>query len=561
MCDLNSTANQYSRVSTSNPLNLSNPLVNGQQLAAYGIFGEIIPKNLHLTVKLLLQGMISIVIGTVLISCNSSSGNQDNSATPSSEYKVGNYQPSPSYLNHCAFPRTGVHPFTNRPFPDMQGSVVLENHQLRSWAHEDYLWYDELPDLDPNNYDNPRDYFALLKTSELTANGTAKDRFHFTEDEIAGDQVTFTGTRGGYGISWKFGGGRQVFVSYVVDNTPAGDAGVTRGMLIKSVNGVAVAEATNEQLPDLNTAIFAPVLGDISTFEFITVAGATITVDLAAEQVPISAVLKHSILDTASGTVGYIAFNTFNTFTAEDQLKAAFDDFASNGIDDLVVDLRYNGGGYIYIASQLAYLVAGDDKTDGNTFTVLRYNDKRLNSNVRYSFLANTSNNASIENRFLPLSSVNLNRVYVLTTGNTCSASESFINGLRGVGVEVIQIGSTTCGKPHGFNARVNCGTRYFSIDFESVNGQEFGDYVDGFEPVATGGDPLSNKINGCPASDDLAYELGDSNEEMLSTALYYRANGNCPSATTGAQKPRPSLRVDGEFVAPPADKVMRVAP
>ena len=83
---------------------------------------------------------------------------------------------------------------------------------------------------------------------------------------------------------------------------------------------------------------------------------------------------------------------------------------------------------------------------------------------------------------------MNLSRVYVLTGGTTCSASESIINGLRGVDVEVIQIGSTTCGKPYGFYPEDNCGTTYFSIQFKGVNAAGFGDYADGFSPSNTSG-------------------------------------------------------------------------
>ena len=76
-----------------------------------------------------------------------------------------------------------------------------------------------------------------------------------------------------------------------------------------------------------------------------------------------------------------------------------------------------------------------------------------------------------------PLPTLNLPRVFVLTGPDTCSASESIINSLRGIGVEVVQIGSTTCGKPYGFYPQDNCGTTYFSIEFRGVNAMNFGDY------------------------------------------------------------------------------------
>ena len=505
-----------------------------------------------------IRGASLLASSLCLISCNSS--DNGNFLPPVSTHWVkGQYLSSPRYQHQCEEPRSGIHPYTNQAYPDRAGSTAHENHFLRSWTHESYLWYQEVPDLNPNNYDDTIEYFGLQKTNELTANGTEKDRFHFTQDEISGDQFTYTGQRGGYGITWKLKGSRELYVSFVEPNSPASDAGVTRGMQLTHVNGALLTELTNEQIADANQAIFSPELGTSATFQFTPPAlGDAVTHSLTAANVTVSAVLKHSILNTSSGDVGYLAFNTFNTFTAESQLKAAFDDFAANAIDDLVIDLRYNGGGYLYIAAQLAYLVAGDSNTAGETFSVLQYNDKRASDNVVYGFVSNTQNTGGPSE---PLTSVNLNRVYVITTNDTCSASESFINGLRGIDIEVIQIGGTTCGKPHGFNAQTNCGTRYFSIDFETVNGQGFGEFIDGFEPVASGGDPLTNKVNGCNASDDLAYELGNSNEQMLSTALHHRSNGTCSSPASAQQKPRPSLLIDGELIAPPSDKVLRLAP
>jgi hypothetical protein len=85
------------------------------------------------------------------------------------------------------------------------------------------------------------------------------------------------------------------------------------------------------------------------------------------------------------------------------------------------------------------------------------------------------------------LPTLNLPRVFVLTGPDTCSASESVINSLQGVDVEVIQIGTTTCGKPYGFYPEDNCGTTYFTIEFQGVNAKGFGDYTDGFSPGGTG--------------------------------------------------------------------------
>jgi hypothetical protein len=134
-----------------------------------------------------------------------------------------------------------------------------------------------------------------------------------------------------------------------------------------------------------------------------------------------------------------------------------------------------------------------------------------------------------------PLPTLGLNRVYVITGPNTCSASESIINGLRGVGVQVFLIGSTTCGKPFGFYPQDNCGTTYFSIQFQGVNNMGDGDYPDGFAAQNQTG-ASSIKLAGCSVADDLLHELGDVNEGRLKAALDFRTSGNdtatCPTAS-----------------------------
>ena len=122
----------------------------------------------------------------------------------------------------------------------------------------------------------------------------------------------------------------------------------------------------------------------------------------------------------------------------------------------------------------------------------------------------------------------------VLTSSGTCSASESIINGLRGVGVQVFQIGATTCGKPFGFYPEDNCGTTYFSIQFQGVNAQGFGEYTDGFSPSSSAS-ATGAAVPGCVVGDDFNHALGDPAEGRLAAALRYLADRSCPGGTTGS--------------------------
>ena len=137
----------------------------------------------------------------------------------------------------------------------------------------------------------------------------------------------------------------------------------------------------------------------------------------------------------------------------------------------------------------------------------------------------------------------------VLTGPGTCSASESIMNGLRGVDVEVIQIGSTTCGKPYGFYPKDNCGTTYFTIQYRGVNAKNFGDFADGFSPENT--DPtgiVGTVVPGCSIGDDFSSQLGDPLEARFAAAIQYRATGTCPAATGAGV---PGMNKLGAFTAP----------
>jgi carboxyl-terminal processing protease len=135
---------------------------------------------------------------------------------------------------------------------------------------------------------------------------------------------------------------------------------------------------------------------------------------------------------------------------------------------------------------------------------------------------------SAIQGQRLP--TLNLNRVFIIAGEGTASASEALINGLRGVGVEVILIGETTRGKPYGFYPSENCGTTYFTVQFKGVNARGFGDYSDGFTPVASAGSQGA-EVTGCRVADDLTHMLGDRREARISAALSYIENGSCPYA------------------------------
>jgi hypothetical protein len=236
--------------------------------------------------------------------------------------------------------------------------------------------------------------------------------------------------------------------------------------------------------------------------------------------------------------VGYLLFNEHMATAEAGLFDAGHELQALGGVDDLVIDLRYNGGGYVDIASELAYMIAGPGPTTGKTFEQMKFNDKHPTVDpVAGTLIVPTPFHAAAQGfssvaAGTPLPHLDLARVVVLTGPGTCSASESVLNGLRGVDVDVVQIGATTCGKPYGFYPQDNCGTTYFTIQMEGVNQKGFGDYADGFVPGGAGAAGLP----GCAIDDDFGHPLGDPAEARLAAALGWVDTGACaPRRTTSA--------------------------
>jgi hypothetical protein len=278
---------------------------------------------------------------------------------------------------------------------------------------------------------------------------------------------------------------------------------------------------------------------------------------MTSAQIDSDAVPETRIIDTDSGKVGYLLF-TDHILTAEQKLVDAVTQMRNANVTDLVLDLRYNQGGFLYLANQMSYMIAGSG-VSGQTFSSLQFNQKNPGVNPvtggavsADAFLTTTTENATPAGAALPTLELPQPRVFVLTTSSTCSASEAIINGLRGVDVEVIQFGSTTCGKPYGFYPQDNCGTTYFTTQFRSINADGFGDYPDGFSPANSTESTVGVTLPGCQTVDDYT-PLGEPTEPMLAAALAYRENGGVCSEASSQSSSRgvlPSLN-QGSLIGP----------
>ena len=444
------------------------------------------------------------------------------------------FPPARDFAALCANPRSGN-------FPDRQGTFVDENNWLRSWSNNLYLWYDEIVDVDPVLHPTPR-YFELMRTFATTPSGADRDRFHFTYDTEEWERLSQSGVSAGYGMALAALARRpprDYRIAYVEPNSPASRANLARGARLLAADGATVAYGSAAVL---NAAFFPDDAGETHEFRIQDLGTSEPrTISLTSAIIESDPVQSDQVIETDSGPVGYMVFND-HIATAERELVDAVTELEGAGVNDLVLDLRYNGGGYLAIASQLAYMIVGPSSA-GKTFDELRFNDKHRTFNpvtgralTPVPFYNSTIGLSVPSGRALP--SLDLSRVFVLTGGGTCSASESIINGLRGIDLEVIQIGATTCGKPYGFYPADNCGTTYFSIQFQTVNAKGFGDYPDGFSPQSTGRSEGAS-VPGCVVGDDFGHALGDVDEARLKAALQYRVDATCP-APAALQSARP---------------------
>lgn len=419
------------------------------------------------------------------------------------------------------------------------GSIDAERAFVRHYMWDQYLWYREMPAVDAhhaelNTHDhatNMTRWFRTHLTPERNSAGARKDRFSFAMKTADWQASSQAGVVLGYGAQFavlKNDVPRRVVVAYVLEGTPAASLGLQRGDEVVGVLGssgrmIDVRNTRDQaELVDVNQRLLDPRAGQGIGLSVQRAGTVLPTVQLQAGEYRANPV-QHSTVFTADdgSKVGYLMFNRF-ILPLESALTDAVERLKAEQVKDVVVDLRYNGGGYLYQSSQLAWMLADPTLTQDKVYERLQYNDKRAaetghpDSTVKFLSTASGANGTSTEGgRRLP--NLGLRRVYVLTGPDTCSASESLINGLRGVDVEIVQIGNTTCGKPYGFTARDNCGMSYFPIEFVGVNAKGANDFENGFVPT-------------CRVDDDFSHALGDTREGLLAAALHHRRTGQCPT-------------------------------
>ena len=378
----------------------------------------------------------------------------------------------------------------NIPYAPESCSVEDRNRFVYRLMKDVYYWYDKVPDsVDVTTFNSPEELLDSLRYSQL-------DKWSYITTKEAYDSWYEEGKYVGVGFGYSYDEDGNLRIAYVYLDSPADKAGLKRGDIILAINGKTIEEIEQNNL--WSTIFGENEVGVKVSLKVQKATGEIEEIQLTKDVVTIQPVYLTKVLNVGNKKVGYIVFLKFIE-PAYDALKSAFQEFKSEGVEELILDLRYNGGGLGSIARELASLISG--VSEDNIFFTHYHNDKYSNYNWSYKF-------ENMEE------SLHLSRVIVLTSSSTCSASESVINGLKPY-VKVITVGSATCGKPVGMYSYEFCDKVIDPITFETKNAQGEGEYFDGIPAT-------------CPAIDNLTVELGNETEDMLKEAIYYIENEEC---------------------------------
>jgi carboxyl-terminal processing protease len=410
----------------------------------------------------------------------------------------------PLVLSSCDSGGNGISEVTTDVCQDvLQNScdIPRQNQCVHQIMKDYYLWYQHVTDsIDYNAYSSPAATLEALRYYDKNQPLIKPDRFSYITTQSSFESLYADGQYLGYGFQTQVDSNARVWVDYVFEDSPAGKAGVQRGDEIYSINGQVLSayNATRNW-----TELLGPQQQGYSVDMVLVKADASnVSINLSKTVVNVNTVLYSDVLDIGGVKTGYLVFQHFLS-TSVAEIQQVFADFDAQGVSQVILDLRYNGGGSVDVSNTLASYLNGTS-TIGNVFSRLLYNDKHQSENHNYLF------------KQLP-NALTLDQLIVITSEQTCSASELVINGLSPY-LPVKTVGSATCGKPVGMNAFYFCDNALLPITFESQNRDGQGGYFDGIAAD-------------CAAQDDVSYEFGDLADPMLSQAIYLAQNGSCQSA------------------------------
>lgn len=366
---------------------------------------------------------------------------------------------------------------------------------MKDW----YLWYDKMPQVTLSDYSSPEELLEALRYKKL-------DKWSYISTLEEFTSYFEEGTYEGHGFGYTFDDYGVAWITFVFKDSDLYPQGVRRGWRIKQINNSDVQPFTSiTPLMNGNTA------GTVDQFLFLKPDSTTVTISSTRKLIHMNTVLESDTLHVGSEIVGHLVFKSFLK-PSLNELDSVFSFFKSAGVNELILDMRYNTGGRMDVAAKLASLIAGTSSAE-KVFIKYVHNDKQTdnNSDVLFSSEANA---------------LSLTRVVIIASKGTASASEAVLNGLKPY-MTVVQIGDSTYGKPVGMHVWSYADTYAFvPVSFKIMNANDEGGFY--------GGIPADSYI-----MDGLAWQFSDRNELELKEAIKYIETGVLTSPA-----PSKSLRI-----------------
>ena len=391
--------------------------------------------------------------------------------------------------------------------------LTIDEHArdaLYKIMNENYLWYDLMPKVKKEYYADPYELLEAMRYREL-------DRWSFIMDYdefIQQNNAIFVG----HGIRLGLAEDNTVRIAQVYEKSQLYEYGVRRGWIIKRLNAFELAPIfINNDVAFYNILMGPSEAGVTNQFLFETPEGKDSVIIATKSIFTANTVIHCDTLHLKTGITGHLVFEQFVS-PSNAELETAFAFFRRNNINNIIVDLRYNGGGSISVLQNLAAHIAGPSKF-GQPFLTLTYNDLQKTSNEIIKF-------GSVN------SSINVEKMIVITTRGTASASEDFINGLKPF-IDITTVGDVTNGKPVGMEVfRYEKEYVFAPITFTLVNTDNEGDFYGGFSPAKY-------------APDDITRDWNDRNEACLNEAIYILENGSVSPTRSEYNSGKPVILYD----------------
>lgn len=409
----------------------------------------------------------------------------------------------------------------NTPAKTVVDSNLVKDSALM-YAQDLYLWYNQIPStFNARSYADPNAIMTAIRQYSIeTGFSTAVDRWSFGIKKTDWDNLStgiganFSGTSttsGDFGLGVFFFAEGDLRVKSVERESPAGLAGIQRSWRITKING-----STNITTSNSSFIVDAVFNSTSTSFTFLKPDGTSVDITLTASQYKEHPIYLDTVYTINSKKIGYLVFNSFLGDTTEiySEFNRVFSKFSNANVNDVVIDLRYNGGGYVTVQEKLAnYLTPSS--ANNNLMMKEQFNDK------------NTAYNTT--SYFKKTGSLNLSRIFFIVTSSTASASELLINNLKPY-MNVILLGPTaTHGKPVGFFPISDGDWYVFPVSFRSTNASGTGNYFNGLA--------VNSQV-----ADGLNKQWGDITESSLASAIKYITTGAFRLQTDTYQQPLPDV-------------------